>query len=140
VRTSVHKDNGELDASYSSWLALAGSPLREFMAPLHSANSVPSSEETASKGEHINLRIAAPDKRAIEAKAKRAGLSVADYMRRTALGKTIVERVPPELRKQLVAAGNNFQQLARLANSGKLPGAGIEALNELVNRLLQTLR
>ena len=94
----------------------------------------------AAKEERIELRVSATDKRAIAVKAKRAGLSVADYMRRAALGKTIVERVPPELRKQLGSAGNNLNQLARLANSGKLPGAGVEALNELVNRLLQTLR
>lgn len=100
-----------------------------------------SKEATASaKEERIELRVSTTDKRAIAAKAKHAGLSVADYMRRAALGKTIVERVPPELRKQLGSAGNNLNQLARLANSGKLPGAGIEALNELVNRLLQTLR
>jgi hypothetical protein len=110
------------------------------MEPLLSSDPAPSGEEKASKEEHINMRISGTDKRTIEAKAKRAGLSVADYVRRAALGKTIVERVPPELRKQLGAAGNNLNQLARLAISGKLPGAGIEALNELVNRLLQTLR
>ena len=101
---------------------------------------VPEEADAAAKEERIGLRLSVTDKRAIAAKAKRAGLSVGDYMRRAALGKTIVERVPPELRKQLGAAGNNLNQLARLANSGKLPGAGIEALNELVNRLLQTLR
>jgi len=110
------------------------------MEPLLSSDPTPSGEEKASKEEHINMRVAATDKRTIEAKAKRAGLSVADYMRRAALGKTIVERVPLDLRRELGAAGNNLNQLARLANSGKLPGAGIEALNELVERLLKTLR
>jgi hypothetical protein len=102
---------------------------------------IPSLEEAVVvKEERIELRVSATDKRAIAAKAKRAGLSVGDYMRRAALGKTIVERVPPELRRQLGTAGNNLNQLARLANSGKLPGIGIEALNELVERLLKTLR
>jgi len=110
------------------------------MEPLISSDPTPSSEENASKEEHINMRIAAIDKRTIEAKAKRAGLSVADYMRRAALGKTIVERVPPELRKELGAVGNNLNQLTRIAHAGKLPGVGIEALNELVERLLKTLR
>jgi len=101
----------------------------------------PTPEEVAPiKEERIEFRVAATDKRTIEAKAKRAGLSVADYMRRAALGKTIVERVPLDLRRQIGAAGNNLNQLARLANSGKLPGAGIEALNELIERLLTTLR
>jgi hypothetical protein len=102
---------------------------------------IPSLEDAVVvKEERIELRVSATDKRAIATKAKRAGLSVGDYMRRAALGKTIVERVPPELRRQLGTAGNNLNQLARLANSGKLPGAGIEALNELVERLLKTLR
>lgn len=102
---------------------------------------IPSLEEAVVvKEERIELRVSATDKRAIAAKAKRAGLSVGDYMRRAALGKTIIERVPPELRRQLGTAGNNLNQLARLANSGKLPGTGIEALNELVERLLKTLR
>ncbi|MGI4743116.1 MAG: plasmid mobilization protein [Janthinobacterium lividum] len=106
-----------------------------------SLSPTPSLEEAVVvKEERIELRVSATDKRAIAAKAKRAGLSVGDYMRRAALGKTIVERVPPELRRQLGAAGNNLNQLARLANSGKLSGTGIEALNELVERLLKTLR
>ena len=106
-----------------------------------SLSPTPSLEEAVVvKEERIELRVSATDKRAIAAKAKRAGLSVGDYMRRAALGKTIVERVPPELRRQLGAAGNNLNQLVRLANSGKLPGTGIEALNELVERLLKTLR
>ena len=110
------------------------------MEPLLSSKPAPSGEENAGKEQHINMRIAATDKCAIEAKAKMAGLSVADYMRRAALGKTIVERVPLDLRRELGAVGNNLNQLARLANSGKLPGVGIEALNELVERLLKTLR
>jgi len=100
------------------------------------------SEEAAAaaKEERIGLRLSAADKRAISVKAQRAGLSVGDYMRRAALGKTIVERVPPELRKELGAVGNNLNQLTRIAHAGKLPGVGIEALNELVERLLKTLR
>jgi hypothetical protein len=110
------------------------------MEPLLSADPAPNSQEKASKEAHINLRIAATDKRIIEGKARRAGLSVADYMRRAALGKTIVERVPPELRKELGTVGNNLNQLTLIAHAGKLPGVGIEALNELVERLLKTLR
>ncbi|AMJ64000.1 hypothetical protein AXW84_00095 (plasmid) [Hymenobacter sp. PAMC 26628] len=76
----------------------------------------------------------------MEAKASQAGLSFSEYCRRVALDKQIVERVPVELRRQLGGAGNNLNQLTKLANAGKLPGVGIEALNELVNRLLETLR
>lgn len=86
------------------------------------------------------FRATGDDVKKIEEKAVKAGLSFSEYCRRAALNKPIVERVPLDLRRQLGAAGNNLNQLARLANSGKLPGAGIEALNELVSRLLETLR
>lgn len=101
---------------------------------------VPAGDAKASKGAHINLRISSADKKQVEAKAARAGLNTNEYVRRAALGKTIVERVPVELRRQIGGAGNNLNQLTKLANAGKLPGVGIEALNELVNRLLETLR
>lgn len=110
------------------------------MEPLLSADPAPSSEEKENKGEHINMRIAATDKRTIEGKAKRAGLSVTEYLRRAGLGRTIVERVPPELRRLLGVTSSNLNQLTKLANAGKLPGAGIEELNDLVTRLRQTLR
>jgi predicted DNA binding CopG/RHH family protein len=135
-----HKDNGEIDASYFSWLASAGPTQGESMEELPTPAATSEEVATAAKEERIGLRLSAADKRTIETKAKRAGLSTGDYIRRAALGKTIVERVPPELRKQLGAAGNNLNQLARIANAGKLPGVGIEALNELVERLLKTLR
>ncbi len=101
---------------------------------------IPQPEVCTSKAERIEVRVAATEKNAIAAKAKLSGLTVGEYMRRAALGKTVVERVPPELRRQLGGAGNNLNQLAKLANAGKLPGIGIEALNELITRLLQTLK
>jgi predicted DNA binding CopG/RHH family protein len=52
------------------------------MEPLVNADPPPGSEEKESKEAHINLRIATTDRRTIEGKAQRAGLSVADYMHR----------------------------------------------------------
>jgi hypothetical protein len=86
------------------------------------------------------FRATSDEVKKIEEKATKAGLSFSEYCRRAALDKPIVERVPLDLRRQLGATGNNLNQLALLANSGKLPGAGVAALNELVNRLLETLR
>jgi len=103
-------------------------------------NLTPEPEANPSKDERIDVRVAATEKRAIEAKAKQAGLTVGEYMRRAALGRTIVERIPPELRRLLGASGSNLNQLTKLANAGKLPGAGIDQLNDLVTRLLQTLK
>ncbi|MGI4734159.1 MAG: plasmid mobilization protein [Janthinobacterium lividum] len=102
----------------------------------------PAAEEAvaAVKEQRIELRVSTEEKRIIAAKAKQAGLTTADYLRRAALGKRIAERVPPELRRLLGATGSNLNQLTKLANSGRLPGVGIEQLNELVTLLLQTLK
>lgn len=100
----------------------------------------PEGKENAGKNARIGVRLAAIDKRSIAAKAKLAGLSTGEYMRRAALGRTIVERIPPELRRLLGATSSHLHQLTKLANAGRLPGAGIEQLNDLVVRLLQTLR
>jgi hypothetical protein len=110
------------------------------MEPLPTPNLAPTGEEKENKEAHINMRIAATDKRAIEAKAKRAGLSVTEYLRRAGLGRAIVERVPPELRRLLGATSGNLNQLTKLASAGQLPGLGIEELNDLVTRLRQTLK
>lgn len=97
-------------------------------------------EAAANKDARIECRVSATEKRAIEIKAKQAGISTAEFIRRAALGRRIAERVPPELRRLLGATGSNLNQLTKLANSGKLPGVGIEQLNELVTLLLQTLK
>jgi uncharacterized protein (DUF1778 family) len=94
----------------------------------------------ANKEERIECRLSVDEKRIISEKAKQAGISRGEFIRRAALGRRIAERVPPELRRLLGATGSNLNQLTKLANSGKLPGVGIEQLNELVTLLLQTLK
>jgi hypothetical protein len=83
-----HKDNGEIDASYFSWLASAGPILGEAMEELLPFASASEEAAATAKEERFELRLSGADKRAIAVKAKRAGLSLADYMRRAALGST----------------------------------------------------
>jgi hypothetical protein len=107
-------------------------------------NDVPELASDADKNEikdaHINVRISSADKKIVLAKAAKAGLSANEYMRRAALGKKISEKVPTELRRQIAGAANNLNQLTRLANAGKLSLESKEKLDELVNRLLDTLK
>lgn len=98
------------------------------------------SEAKATKEQHINLRITSSEKAVIAAKAGRAGLTTGEYIRRAALGKKVVEKVPNELRQQLSTAGNNLNQLTRLANAGQLNGVSVELLRDLATRLLATLK
>ena len=131
-----YKDNGEIDASYFP-LSCWGAP----QTPLSMEQQDSQPQAPKENKEFVKrFRATGDEVKKIEAKAAKAGLSFSEYCRRATLNKPVVERVPPDLRRQLGAAGNNLNQLARLANSGKLPGASIEALNELVNRLLETLR
>ena len=102
--------------------------------------SAPQSEAKANKEQHINLRITSTEKALIEAKAARAGLTTGEYIRRAALGKRVVEKVPNELRRQIGTAGNNLHQLTRLASAGKLNGLSVELLKDLATRLLETLK
>ncbi|GGF27230.1 plasmid mobilization protein [Hymenobacter cavernae] len=100
----------------------------------------PESSEELLKDAHINVRITSVDKKTIEQKAAKAGLTTGDYVRRAALGKKIGEKVPRELRNQMAGAANNLNQLARLANAGKLGSVGGEKLTDLANRLLELLK
>ncbi|WP_324680853.1 plasmid mobilization protein [Hymenobacter sp. GOD-10R] len=92
------------------------------------------------KEAHINLRITVVDKKTIEQKATKAGLTTGDYVRRAALGKKISEKIPNDLRRLIAGSANNLNQLTRLANAGKLNSVSAEKLNKLVNRLLETLK
>ena len=68
----------------------------------------------------IPVRVSDDEKKAIETKASQAGYkSVSAYLRDLGQGAEIQQRLPPEVRRQLVSIGNNLNQIARIANSGK---------------------
>ncbi|WP_133271014.1 plasmid mobilization protein [Hymenobacter radiodurans] len=96
--------------------------------------------DKSQKDQHINVRISSTDKKLVEKKAAQAGLKTGEYMRRAALGRQITGKIPPEFRRMLAATGSNLNQLTRLANAGKLRGASVQTLNELLTRLLETLK
>ena len=100
----------------------------------------PEAEKNTIKDAHINVRISSADKKTILAKAKKAGLSTNDYVRRAALGKKIAEKVPTDLRRLLAGTATNLHQLTHLANAGKLNCVSSAQLTELVTRLLETLK
>ncbi|MDF7815112.1 plasmid mobilization relaxosome protein MobC [Hymenobacter sp. YC55] len=97
-------------------------------------------EKSTIKDTHINVRISRADKKIIVGKAEKAGLSTNDYVRRAALGKKIVEKVPPDLRRLIAGSVNNLNQLTRLANAGKLNSVSSAQLTDLLNRLLEILK
>ena len=69
----------------------------------------------------ITARMTPGDKTAIQKEARRAGMTVTDYLTACALGKEIV-RVEglDAILSELKAQGRNLNQLTTLANMGKL--------------------
>lgn len=109
--------------------------------PLHMEELNPLPQEKRVTKELVKrFRATADEVKKIEEKAQQAGLNFSEYCRQAALDKPLTEVMPAALRLEVLKVGNNLNQLARIANAGKLPGAGITELNELVERLLATLR
>jgi hypothetical protein len=71
------------------------------------------------RDQQIHFRVTTEEKKAIEAKAKAAGLKVSDYLRVLGMGTEVKEVLPADLRRQLVGIGTNLNQIARLAQAGK---------------------
>jgi len=69
------------------------------------------------KREHIQFRCGIYEKKMLKLKAKRAGLSLSEYCRGSALGLSIVERLTPEQLEHysmLVKYKNNFKRISNM--------------------------
>ena len=88
----------------------------------------------------INSKVTEDERRIIRAKAKAAGETVSNYLRRLALGHNL--RAPrsvadQNLVLQLARLGNNLNQLTRLAHLGQLPDSkSLEHRLEDLRRIL----
>ena len=73
------------------------------------------------KTEIITARMTPADKKAIQQRAKAAGMTLTDYLTTCALGKKII-RIDglEEVLSELKAQGRNLNQLTTLANMGRL--------------------
>lgn len=93
------------------------------------------------KTEIITLRVTSGIKKAIQERAKVAGLTVTDYLCYSGLGKKIVrveglEQVLSELKAQ----GRNLNQLTTLANMGRVTVVKGDALAENYGKIYEQLR
>lgn len=79
----------------------------------------------------ITIRCTEDERQRIYDKARRYNLSISDYILRSALGKKIivVEGLSDVLKAQK-AIGNNLNQIALLANMGRLKAVDLKALTE----------
>ena len=93
------------------------------------------------KTELITLRVTPRTKKVIRARAKKAGLTVTDYLCLWSLGKEIV-RVDglDQVLSELKAQGRNLNQLTTLANMGKITVVYGDRLTESYGRISEQLR
>lgn len=88
----------------------------------------------------ITIRCTEDERRRIYDKARRHNLSLSDYIIRSALGKKIVvaEGLSDVLKSQK-AIGNNLNQIALLANMGRLKAVNLERIVEQHKSITQRL-
>ena len=89
----------------------------------------------------FSTRMASADREKIRALAQKAGLSMSDYVTACCLGKRIViiDGLKDVLRQQK-AIGNNLNQLAVLANMGKVQFANLDAATQAFAKINTALR
>jgi len=85
----------------------------------------------------MRFRASTEEQKQIEAKAKLAGLTVSEYVRRVATGQAVAERLPAELRQVLVGVANNLNQLTRYAHLRQFDD---QAIDEILRVLKTALR
>ena len=89
----------------------------------------------------FSTRMASADREKIRALAQKAGLSMSDYVTACCLGKRIVilDGLREVLRQQK-AIGNNLNQLAVLANTGKVQFTNLDSAAQEFARINTALR
>lgn len=92
--------------------------------------------------ENLKSRVTSLEKRLIESKAKACGITVSDFLRRSALGLNIVPRLTAEEQvgfRAVVNASNNLNALARRVFSG-VSALELNLMIEEINQILTKLR
>ena len=93
------------------------------------------------KNKQFSIRISEPDLETIRRKAAQAHMTQSDYVTSCCLGKKIIilDGLKEVLRQQK-AIGNNLNQLAVLANMGKVQFANLDAATQEFVKINTALR
>ena len=98
-------------------------------------------EENMRKNKQFSIRISAQDLETIRQKAVQAHMSQSDYVTACCLGKRIVIlNGLKEVLRQQKAIGNNLNQLAVLANMGKVQFANLDSAVQEFSKINTALR
>lgn len=102
----------------------------------------PRKPEEEKRTESHGLYLSKKEKLELEKRSEAAGLSINEYLRRSALGgEPVQSKSDQKTRRELRWIGNNLNQLARRANKGELPEVaeavedGIEELREALQQI-----
>lgn len=94
------------------------------------------------RNEFIKLRVSRVDKKIIEKKATKAGLSVSEFLRRLAFEKELKTRLTSEeieCYQNLIKYADNFRRISNLFKAGDVTGMKAETLeaSKLIREHLQ---
>ena len=92
------------------------------------------------KNKQFSIRISEQDLETIRRKAAQAHMSQSDYVISCCLGKIIILDGLKEVLRQQKAIGNNLNQLAVLANMGKVQFANLDTAAQEFARINTALR
>lgn len=97
--------------------------------------------EKSRKEQEMKFRLSNEEYLIISSRAKEAKLSVSAYLRKRALGeKVIVIDGLKDFAYELRKIGNNINQLANLANEGRIYSVDLSAAKERIQNLWKELR
>lgn len=91
---------------------------------------------------NFTVRLSAADRLEITRKAKQAGVSRSEYLRLCAVYGTLqmISAADPALLRNLLAIGNNLNQIARRLNTSDRESAHLDATLSVLGELLDEAR
>lgn len=93
------------------------------------------------KDQLMHIRISSEDKAAIYKRAGDIGMSVGEYMIRSAReDKTVVILDGKEILHQLSKIGTNLNQLTILCHQGKITNPNLENVNDTLTKVMRDIR
>ena len=93
------------------------------------------------KTERLNLRISSENLAVVRHKAKKANMTLTDYVTKVAMGKEIVIITDlAEVLRELKAVGRNLNQLATLSNMGRVQAVNLTETLECFTQINQNLQ
>ncbi len=107
-------------------------------------NGRPKKEATEKKGYKVTLKMATEEYFSLKAKARTAGITRSEYIRRCILSSVVKQRLSAELMgyiRQLCGMANNINQIAHKANAvGYMDAHGnCLAMNERLDNVIKRI-